>query len=133
MLQRSAAGLYSHIFFGNGRSAAESTAGAWPNDSSFCCLSSHVIRSSPPQQLDAFPAILLPGHASGNAENRRIVPHSSRRSPKPLYFGRTWDKPVRRWDKLSTINFSKSSTSGWKTAKSHTIAGDRKLLSFSRL
>src|SRR5580704_10717664 len=43
MLQRSAEALCSHIFFGSWRRAAESSAGARPNDSIICRFSLVVI------------------------------------------------------------------------------------------
>jgi hypothetical protein len=47
MLQRSADGLCSHIFFGNCRKAAESSYGPRPKDSSIRRLSSRVMDTYP--------------------------------------------------------------------------------------
>src|SRR5208282_4647080 len=79
MLQRSGEGLYSHIFFGSWRRTAESRAGARPNDSSICRLSSRVMWSPTAlPTLDARNVIWLLMRTWINAETSWFVPHRKR-------------------------------------------------------
>jgi|SRR5580700_10229801 hypothetical protein len=74
MLQRFGEGLYSHIFLGNWRNAAESNAGARPNDSNCCRRIPTFIDTSRIISLDATICTFAASTNRINGEKALIVP-----------------------------------------------------------